>query len=81
MFSDIDGLHRKITKGGQRGRGAPYIANRTVAIVSKMLPRAIRWGWRADNPAKGVERNHEERRQRYLSSAEIAALSQALARV
>jgi integrase len=77
-FSDIDGLHRKITKGGQRGRGAPYIANRTVAILSKMFSQAIRWGWRTDNPAKGVERNHEEKRHRYLSPAEIAELSKAL---
>jgi integrase len=78
-FSDLDGLHRKVTKGGQRGRGAPYIANRTVAILSKMFSQAIRWGWRTDNPAKGVERNHEEKRQRYLSPTEIAALSAALA--
>jgi integrase len=78
-FSDIDGLHRKITKGRQRGRGAPYVANRAVAILSKMFSQAIKWGWRTDNPAKGVERNHEERRQRYLSAAEIGALSRALA--
>jgi integrase len=77
-FSDIDGLHRKITKGGKRGRGAPYIANRTVAILSKMFSQAMRWGWRADNPAKGIERNHEEKRERYLSAAEIAALGKAL---
>lgn len=78
-FSDIDSLHRKITKGGQRGRGAPYVANRTAALLSKMFAQAIRWGWRTDNPAKGVERNHEEKRQRYLSGAEIAALSKTLA--
>jgi integrase len=44
-----------------------------------MFSQAIRWGWRQDNPAKGVERNHEEKRQRYLSAAEIATLSTALA--
>ncbi|SDR52680.1 Site-specific recombinase XerD [Rhizobiales bacterium GAS113] len=73
-FSDIDGLHRKITK-----RGAPYVANRTVALLSKMFAQAIRWKWRADNPAKGVERNHEEKRQRYLTPAELAGLTKALA--
>jgi integrase len=78
-FSDIDSLHRKITKSGKRGRGAPYVANRTVAVLSKMFSQAIRWRWRADNPCKGVERNHEEKRQRYLSPTEIAALSGALA--
>jgi integrase len=78
-FSDIDGLHRKITKGGKRGKGAPYVANRTIALLSKMFSQAIRWRWRADNPCKGVERNHEEKRQRYLSPLEITALSGALA--
>jgi hypothetical protein len=50
-FSDIDGLHRKITKGGQRGRGAPYVANRAVAILSKMFSQAIKWGWRTASGA------------------------------
>jgi len=39
---------------------------------------AIRWGWRGDNPAFGVHRNHEEKRVRYLTPAEILILSDAL---
>jgi hypothetical protein len=50
-----------------------------VALLSKMFSLAIRWGWRADNPAKGVERNHEEKRQRYLSALELSELIKALA--
>lgn len=72
-FTDIDGLHRKIT------RRAPYLANRTVAVLSKMFSLAIRWKWRADNPAKGIERNDEAKRHRYLSASELAALTTALA--
>ncbi|MER8648415.1 MULTISPECIES: tyrosine-type recombinase/integrase [unclassified Mesorhizobium] len=72
-FSDIDELHRKISKG------APYLANRTVAVLSKMFGLAIKWRWRADNPAKGVERNDEQKRHRYLSIAELATLTKALA--
>ena len=72
-FSDVDGLHRKITK-----RGAPYRANRVVAVLSKMFSMAVRWGWRPDNPAKGIERNQEEKRHRYLSPDEIKRLSAAL---
>jgi integrase len=34
---------------------------------------------RGDNPAKGIPKNSEERRERYLSQAEIAAVSKALA--
>src|SRR5690606_16033298 len=40
---------------------------------------AIRWQWRLDNPCKGVERNQEEKRHRYLSKAELAKLTTALA--
>jgi hypothetical protein len=73
-FSDIDGLHRKIT-----ARGAPYVANRAVAVLSKMFSLAIKWQWRSDNPAKGVERNQETKRNRYLSGDELGRLTQVLA--
>jgi integrase len=73
-FSDVDDLHRKITK-----RGAPYVGNRTVAVLSKMFSLAIKWGWRSDNPAKGIERNQEQKRNHYLSGKELAALTVALA--
>jgi integrase len=74
-YPDIEALHRKIT--GKRG--TPYRANRAVALVSKMLSLAIRWGWRPDNPCRGIERNHEERRYRYLTPAELERLVVALA--
>lgn len=72
-FSDIDELHRKITK-----RGATYQANRTVAVLSKMFSLAIRWEWRTDNPCRGVEKNQEVKRHRYLSPAELGQLTGAL---
>lgn len=72
-FADIDALHRKITK-----RGANYLANRTVAVLSKMFSLAVKWGWRPDNPAKGVERNQEAKRRRYLSPDELGRLTKAL---
>jgi integrase len=73
-YSDIDGLHRKITK-----RGKPHRANRVLAMVSKMFSLSIRWGWRTDNPARGIERNPEAKRTRHLSAAELGALTTALA--
>jgi len=75
QFEDIDGLHRKITKAG-----APTQANRVVALLSKMFALAIKWRMRSDNPAKGVERNPEERRQRYLTRDELSRLSATLAK-
>ncbi|MFD1986826.1 tyrosine-type recombinase/integrase [Mesorhizobium newzealandense] len=74
-FTDIDGLHRKISKT------APYLANRTVAVLSKMFGLAIKWRWRTDNPAKGIERNDEQKRHRYLSPAELLKLTEALTRL
>ncbi|TGP33320.1 MULTISPECIES: site-specific integrase [unclassified Mesorhizobium] len=71
-FTDIDSLHRKISKD------APYLANRTVAVLSKMFGLAIKWKWRTDNPAKGIERNDEQKRHRYLSPAELVKLTEAL---
>ena len=72
-YSHIDALHRKITR-----RGTTYTANRTLAILSKMFSLAIKWQWRADNPAKGIERNQEVHRHRYLSADELARLTKAL---
>jgi integrase len=74
-FSDIDGLHAHVTK-----EGGPYVANRVLAVLSKMFNLSIKWQWRIDNPARGVERNQEEKRKRYLNprKGELEALSKAL---
>ncbi|MGB6913651.1 MAG: tyrosine-type recombinase/integrase, partial [Pseudolabrys sp.] len=72
-FSDIDRLHRAISKR------APYRANRVLALVSKMFSMAKRWGWRTDNPVKGIERNTEHKRHRYLTGPELSRLATALA--
>ena len=77
-FTDIDSLHRKITQGTASRKSAPYRANRVVAVVSKMFGLSIRWGWRTDNPAKGIERNQEVKRHRYLDAKEIMNLPAAL---
>jgi integrase len=79
-YTDIDRLHRKLTKTSARKKtGAPYAANRLLALLSKMFSLSIRWGMRSDNPAQGVERNNEERRYRYLSGDELRRLTDALA--
>ena len=71
--ADVEKLHRKIAED------APYRANRTVAVLSRMFNLAIKWRMRADNPAKGIEHRPEEKRERYLSPAEIVRLAEALA--
>ncbi len=42
--------------------------------MSKMFSLAARWGWRTDNPVKGIERYHEEPRERWLRDDELARL-------
>jgi integrase len=71
--ADIDGFHRHISKR------APTHANRVLAVLSKMFNLAIRWGLRSDNPVKGIERNQEQKRHRYLTGPELVRLSAALA--
>jgi integrase len=76
-FTDIDRLHRKITKAG-----SPRRANTVVAVLSKAFNLATRWGMRPDgtNPTKGLERNGEVKRKRYLSGDELVRLCKALAK-
>jgi integrase len=71
--ADIDALHMEVSAT------RPVRANRMVEVVRKAFNLSIRWGWRTNNPAAGVHRNHEEKRTRYLSAAEILRLSEALA--
>jgi integrase len=72
-FADVDAWHRKISAR------APTQANRALAALSVMFGMAVRWGLRADNPCKGVERNQEHKRQRYLTGPELARVTAALA--
>jgi len=79
---DVVALHRGITDSGH-----PVLANRTVACASRMFSLALLpmagedkpWRDQAQgNPCKGVERNPEQARERFLSSAEIAAVVEGL---
>jgi integrase len=44
-----------------------------------MFSLAVRWEMRPDNPVNGLERNHEDKRARYLSGDELRRLIQVLA--
>lgn len=71
--ADVARLHAKFD-------GEPYAANKAVAVVSAI------WNWAArreevafaDNPAKGVDRFPEHKRQRFLKTEELARLGDAL---
>jgi integrase len=70
-----------VTKLHHTNRAAPYQANRVLAVLSKMFNLAERWGLRPDgsNPCRHVERFAERKRERMLSTSELARLGGALA--
>jgi integrase len=77
---DIDGLHRKISRGHGEHRARPYRANRVAALLSKIFNLAVhRWQWLEVNPVRGLKRNQESKRERYLVNGELQRLSEALA--
>ena len=79
---DIVALHRAITESGH-----PVLANRTVSCASRMFSLALKpmagedkpWRDHAQgNPCKGIEKNQEQAKERFLSPAEIAAVIEGL---
>src|SRR6516164_9355017 len=72
-FADIDRLHRAVS---QR---APYLANRLLALQSKMFALSVLWKMRSNSPVRGVQRNQEIKRKRYLSGDELNRLTKTLA--
>jgi integrase len=67
----IRSLHNSLRK-------TPYQANRVLALLSKMFTLAMEDGLRPDNPAKGVERFQEDKRETWLTVDQLHALSDAL---
>ena len=56
----------------------PVRANRTIEVLRKAFNLAIQWEWREGNPASGIRKNPEEKRERFLSPEELTRLSTAL---
>ena len=68
---DIEAIHVRL-------QDRPYQANRVLALLSKMFNLAVQWQWRSDNPAKGVKRYDEEKRDRWLRDEELRQLCRVL---
>ncbi|MDE4140952.1 tyrosine-type recombinase/integrase [Phaeobacter gallaeciensis] len=71
--ADVDRLHSSIGD-------TPYQANRSIAVLSKMMTLAEIWEWRdqGTNPCRYVRRHAEGKRERYLSREELGRLGAAL---
>ncbi len=72
--ADISNLHHAM-------KGRPGAANRTLALLSKMMNLAEKWGLRPDgsNPCRHVERYPERKMERFLSGEELGRLGAVLA--
>jgi integrase len=64
---DIEAIHVAM-------KDRPYQANRVLSLLSKMFNLAVEWEWRPDNPARGIERYEEQKRDRWLSDDELRRL-------
>jgi integrase len=68
---DVEKLHGSLAN-------TPYHANRVLALLSTMYVHAIAWGRADSNPAHGVERYPEDKRETWLTIAELKCLEAAL---
>jgi len=68
---DVETLHNSLKK-------TPYQANRVLALVSKMFTFAMGDNMRLDNPAKGIERFKEDKREAWFSREQLQAFALAL---
>jgi integrase len=68
---DIEGLHASL-------KATPYQANRALALLSKMFNFAIEGKMVVENPAKGVSKFTEEKRENWLSVDQIQKFREAL---
>ncbi len=65
--SEIDRILGKV-------RDRPALHNRIRAGLSKLMNKAIRWGYRPNNPVFGTELRPEAHRTRLIDDAEMASL-------
>ena len=70
---DVARLHSSMAK-------SPIWANRTVALLAKMMNLAEAWGYRPEgsNPCRHIEMYPENKRRRYLNGEELGRLGAAL---
>lgn len=69
QYEDIAKLHAGMAD-------TPYMANRVIALLSKMFSFAYRpMKWLSENPAKGVKRYPEQKRKRVMKAEEAQKLA------
>jgi integrase len=76
----VDVTRADIAKFHHDLRRIPYQANRCLEIISKMFNLAEMWGLRPDgsNPRRHIPKYPEQKRERFLSTAELKRLGEVL---
>ena len=79
-FTVTDITRADVAKFHHDLRHIPYQANRCLEVVSKMFVLAEMWGLRPDgsNPRKHIRKYPEEKRERFLSAAELRRIGEVL---
>ncbi|MFK4005023.1 tyrosine-type recombinase/integrase [Qipengyuania sp. NPDC077563] len=72
LAQDIESLHATVSEA------TPTQSNRMLASIQHMFTKSIHWGLVSHNPVKGIDRNPEERRVRFLSECELRRFLRAL---
>ena len=72
--ADVQALHTRVGK-----ENGPYLANRLLDLVGAMFNKAGDIGFTGDNPAKGIKKFKEVKRDRFLTGDELPAFFRALA--
>jgi integrase len=65
-------------KSTEREPAGLYSANQLLTVIKAMFNHGIEWGWCATNPAEGIKRHPEDKRQTWLDETKLAALDRAI---
>ena len=82
--ADVERMMRDVAEGRTKHPDAPWVrggkaaATRAVGLLSGIFTFAVGRKMRADNPAAGVDRFKDVRRERFLSPAELGRLGDTL---
>lgn len=76
----VEVSREEIARFHHKYRHVPYQANRCLKILSKMFNLAELWGLRPDgsNPRKHIKKYRDEKRERFLSTAELRRVGEVL---
>src|ERR1035437_6686841 len=69
--SDVAALHAAL-------RPTPYQANRVLGLLSAIFNYGIKNKWTTENPARGIQKFHEEKRERFLTIEEMQKLRESI---